>query len=248
MPNDDDFFKATEDALNGNQEEAADTAIDKIEKLKIGENEYSQEELEQLVGLGRQAKDLEDKWSTKVDRLMPEYTKVTQENKKLREQLESTRANEVAKRAEAGQELSQEDIIAQAREEARKLGIVTKDDLQTYVEDYYVNRRAAEKMLDDIDSINKEAGETGKPKVNSADLLQYMQDEGIRNPRNAYKLMNEDALREWERKQLGSIKPSGLYTESRSSAGSKAPGSVKVTKDNLEALVNEALSGGGQGA
>lgn len=243
MPNDDDFFKATEDALNGGSSEEQDSGIEKVEKLKIGDGEYTQEELEQLVGLGKTARDLEDKWSTKIDRLYPEYTKKTQEVAELRKQIDSSKSVEVSKRAEAGEELTPEEIQAQAIQEARKLGIVTKDDLQTYVEDYYVNRRAAEKMLDDIESINKDAEETGKPKVNSADLLQYMQDEGIRNPKSAYKLMNEDALRDWERKQLNNIKPTGLYTESRSSAGSKAPTPVKVTKDNLDALVAEALNG-----
>ena len=42
------------------------------EVIKLGEKEYSQEELSKLVGLGEQAVELETKWDTKLDRLMPE--------------------------------------------------------------------------------------------------------------------------------------------------------------------------------
>lgn len=246
MPNDDDFFKATEDALGGNTEQEAEAGIEKIEKLKIGEKEYTQDELERLVGLGELGRELEDKWSTKLDRLYPEYTKRTQEISELKKQLSSTQVAEVNKKAESGQELTPEEVKQQALAQARDLGIVTKDDLQEYVESYYVQRRSAERLLEDTESIVKSSASEGKPKTTTADLLEYMQEKGVKDPRDAYELMFKNELREWERQQLNSIKPSGLFTESRSTAGAKQPPTVKITKDNLESLVLDELNKGSQ--
>ena len=54
--------------------------------------------------------------------------------------------------------------------------------------------------------------------------------------------MHEDALDSWKEQQLGKTKKPGLVTETSSSAGSKRPAEVKVTRDNLNQLVSEALS------
>ena len=68
---DDNFFKP---------EENAEVATE-IEKVKVGEKEYSQDELSKLVGLGEKWTETETKFNTKMDRVVPEYTKATQKIK-----------------------------------------------------------------------------------------------------------------------------------------------------------------------
>jgi len=78
-----------------------------------------------------------------------------------------------------------------------------------------------------------EAKEVGKPKTTREELLGYMDENGIKNPNSAYKLMFEDELKSWEKSQVDSLRKPGLETDGSSVAGSKAPNPVKVTKDNI---------------
>lgn len=236
---DDNFFNDSE------QVEEAQTEESHAETIKVGDKEYSQDELERLVGLGELGKELEDKWSTKIDKLMPEYTKKTQELSELRRQLDSTKVEEVNRKAEAGVQLTSEEIRTQAIAQAKQLGIVTKDDLNDYMENYYTQRREAERLIENVNSLVKDAEEVGKPKTSAESLLKFMQERGFRNPEDAYEIMFKNELREWERKQLDSARPNGLVTESRSTAGSKQPNPVKITKDNLESLVLAEMQKGG---
>ena len=82
----DDFF------LEEPKTEEAET---EPEKIKLGEKEYTQDELSKLVGLGETANELETKWNTKIDRLYPEYTKATQERKELEDKLKDLETKQV---------------------------------------------------------------------------------------------------------------------------------------------------------
>lgn len=246
--NNDQFFNDVNAALGGDAPvEEPEGGIEKIEKFKVGDGEYTQDELEQLVGLGKIGREAEEKYQTKLDKVWPNFQRTVNEKKELEERLKAIEGQEVAKKAESGAELTPEELAAQARAEAKKLGIVTKDDLDTYFETQYAQRRAGEKLLDETNAIVKEATDLGKPKTTAADLLEFMQERGFRDPHDAYEIMFKDELKKWEKEQLASAKPSGLYTQSQSTAGGKSPAPVKITKDNLEQLVNESLQGG-QGA
>ena len=47
-------------------------------KVKVGEKEYSQDELSQLVGLGETAQEFETKWNRKIGDFYPDYTQKSQ--------------------------------------------------------------------------------------------------------------------------------------------------------------------------
>ena len=211
------------------------------EKIKLGEKEYTTEELDKLVGLGEQAVELESKWDTKLDRLMPEYSKSRAELKGLKEQAEAQAKETIEKKEAQGEEITDEQRAEIVKNEAKKYGLLTKEDFESE----YANRRAGEKLLDATEGIINKAVSEGKPKTNVEELLTYMSETGIRDPQTAYEVMYKKELLEIERKALAELKPSGLYTESVSTAGSKEPQPTVVTKDNLGPLLEEVLSRSG---
>ena len=126
------------------EETKVETQIqEEVTKIKVGEAEYDQAELDHLIGLGKSAEELESKWNTKIDRLMPEYTKTTQELKALREEKEE-QARLEAERNKPQEEVDWEQTRKQAREEAKKLGLVLDEDLETY----YQQRKQGDKSND----------------------------------------------------------------------------------------------------
>jgi hypothetical protein len=227
-----DFF-ADEAQEGGEQQE--------VEKIKIGEKEYSQEDLDRLVGLGETASELEDKWNTKIDKLYPEYTKKTQElseYKRRAEEADNAKQAEIQKKSQDGEQLSPEEQSNLVKQELKKYGVVTNEDVYQFM----ANFDAAKELNQNINGILDEAKESGKPRTTREELLAYMDENGIKNPTAAYKLMFEDDLKEWERKQVDTLRKPGLETDSTSMAGSKAPSPVKVTKDNITELLKQAMN------
>jgi len=225
----DDFF-----------EEEATEEVAEPEKIKLGEKEYSQDELNKLVGLGEKAAELEDKWNTKIDKLYPDYTKKSQElaEYKRREEEKAAEAEkEVQAKVSEGQQLSPDEQAKMIKQELKKYGVVTADEIYQFVANY----DAAKELNTNIGEIIDEAKEAGKPTTTREELLDYMNESGIKNPEAAYKLKFEDELKEWEKKQLDTLKRPGLVTEGSSSAGSKEPMPVKVTKENLGELLKQAM-------
>ena len=213
------------------------------EPIKLGEKEYSQEDLQRLVGLGEQATELESRWDTKLDRLMPEYSKSREELKTLKEQAEIKAEAIIEKKEAAGEELGEAEKAKIVRDELKKHKVVFEDDL----ENYYQNRRGGEQFLERTESVITKAATEEKPKVTAENLLTFMKERGIAQPEDAYELMFKTELRNIEMKKLQGIKPAGIDTGTGSTAGAKIPQSVTVTKDNLSDMLGEVLNrGGGQ--
>ena len=210
--------------------------------IKLGEKEYSQEDLSRLVGLGEQALELESKWDTKIDRLMPEFSRSREELKALKEEAEARAREVIEKKEEKGEELSKEEQRKLVKAQLKEYGALTDEDF----EDRYLQRRSAEKLVEQTESVISRAKADGKPEVDTESLFTYMKETGIRQPEVAYEVMFKDKLREIEMQKLQSIKPSPLYTQTGSTAGGKSPAPVSVTKDNLSQLLEDVLTRGGQ--
>ena len=222
------------------QDEEAKTDETPIEKIKVGEKEYTQEELQDLVGMGEKTREIETSLNTKIDRVYPEYTKATQKNKEYEAKLK-----EIESRSNTPQNFDEESI-KQAREAAKKIGIVTKDEFAQYMEEHfrpaYLRERQAEKLLDDCKSLETELdGTNGQPKFKTQEVLQWMADNGGKSPRQAYKMIYEKEIDAVKQAELGKVKRPGMVTEATSNAGGKEPEKVPVTKDNIEQLMKEAL-------
>lgn len=210
------------------------------QEIELGGKKYTQDELQGLIGFKTQVDELETKFNTKLDRLMPEFTKKSQRLAEIEpewQELKKQREAEANKPQPGG--LSQEE-----KEQAKKaltdlLGgeVIRKDEF----DNLYAQRRAAEKLVEEVEGILSESKELGKPSTSREELLSYMSENGIRNPEKAYKLMFEDQLDKWKEDQIKKAKPSGMFTQTNSPAGSKQPEPKKVTKDNLASMLSEVV-------
>lgn len=223
-------------------EEEAEETETAPETFKLGDKEYSQDDLSRLVGLGEIAAEAEAKYNTKIDRVFPEYTKATQERKQYKEELEALKAqaSQPAVNPVTG-ELTLEqrnEAIRQLRDLGFEPGINEEKTRQIYREEM-----AANDLLKDVTSIIEDAKDNGQPATTQSELLQFMAEEGIKNPSRAYKLMFEEQLDALKEQKLANLRPSGMVTTSSSQAGAKQPAPVKVTRSNLASLVQSALGG-----
>ena len=209
------------------------------ELTKIGDKEYTSEQLESLVKLGEIGQELEGKWNTKVDRLMPEYTKATQRVSEMEKQLAALEAEKAQKlEAKPSEELTPDEMKERARGEARNLGLVLDDDINSKVLQILEARdlvRSTEKLL-------SQAKEDGNPTTSSDELFKYMQETGIRSPEKAYKLMFEDDLDKIKEQKLASLKPKNFTTMEGQGGAEKVPERKKVTRDTLGDALSEILN------
>lgn len=239
-----DFFEPKDPDKTGQNVENLEG--NEPETITVGDKQYTQEELNDLVGLGQIAREVEQRYSTKLDRVYPEYTKSRQELKELKEQLEELK-NQKPQKVE---EMDEAQII-QAQKAARQLGILTKEDIadlglmtKEQVQGFINEYRAGEKLLEQSRTLeNKYDGKDGRPVYKTEDILEYMQETGIKEPETAYKIKYEEALSTWREKKTADARKSGLVTETTSTAGNKLPQNVKITRDNLDRMVSEALEG-----
>jgi len=210
------------------------------EKIKLGEKEYSQDELQKLVGLGEIGAELESKWKTPISEVYKGFTQKSQKLAEIEPEWQQLkRAKEEAERTPQPGAPTQEEKEMARKALVELLGgeVVRKDEF----DQIYSQRRSAEKLLEDVNLVVSDAKEVGKPETTTEALLQHMQETGIRNPQKAYKDMFEEQLDQWKTEQLNKVKPAGLYTQSASSAGSKQPQTVRITKDNLANMLSEAI-------
>lgn len=214
-----------------------------VEKIKIGEEEFDPEELKGIIDKGRWAKEVEEKQNTKLDKLMPEYTKATQRLKEYEEKEKKWQEEQDKKLVETPQgELSEEELSRQAKLQAKKLGLVTIDDIDDYVEKKINATQQANELLDDCRKYEKEVnGEDGRPKFDIEEVLKHMQETGIKDPFKAYKDKYEEQLDKWKEDQLNKAKKPGIYTETGSS-GNHEPQPVKLNKNNLQDALTEVLN------
>lgn len=227
MPNNDFFEETTEQA-----EEA--------QTIKLGDKEYSQDDLSRLVGLGEIAAEAEEKYKTKIDRVWPEYTKATQRESDYKRQIEELQA----KVNQPTQQPTQAQLTAEQKELARK----QLEDLGYGQEQFRAIVREelqAKELLNSVEGLIDDARENGNPVTTPQELLQHMADTGIKNPAKAYKDMFEDELDAIKEKKLAEIKPSGMVTTNGSQAGGKqpAPAAKPKNRDELARMVAESLGG-----
>lgn len=226
-----DFFDKAEPQL--------DTPVE-VEKIKVGEEEFTQDQLKEYVNLGKLGKEAETKYNTKLDKVWPEYSRAQNELKQAREELETLKK-------QPKQELSLDDqeVYRQARENAKKLGIITDETFDAMLDQKFQQRFSeqmqARDLLNGAKSLEgKYNGNDGRPKFNTNEILEHMQETGIRDPERAYKDKYESEIDQWRESQFTKRK-TGFSTTTGSTAGTKMPAPVKVTKDNLDQLVAEML-------
>ncbi len=232
----DDKFFNSDDASNTTVAEEGTEPT----KIKLGEEEYTQEDLQRLVGLGKIAVEAEDKYNTKIDRVWPDYTKKSQRLVELEQENEGLKRERSEPQPQSTFSELTEDQRVLARRQLKEL-LGGEPMTQSGFDSLYTQRRAAEKLLEEADTVVDQMSDEGKPKTTVEDLVKHMSETGIRNPAKAYKDMFEDELDKLKEAKLAQLKQPGLVTQTFSTAGAKQPESVKVTRDNLQALLRQSL-------
>ena len=221
------------------------------EKVKVGEEEFTQDELKQAVGAYKLKKDVEEKFNTSLDKVYPEFTKKSQRLKEL-EEAEENRQKEIeeakrkeeeetlARKKDAGEQLSPEEV----RKIANEQGFVTDDNIIGKVLNILEGRR----IMREARSLEKKGNpyDTDElPKFESGDMLNWMSTTpGMGNvtPEVAYKLRYEKEIDVWKSKVLSEARKKGLITETGSKPGGKEPAPIKVTDENLNEQVRAVLN------
>ena len=226
-----DFFAKSEDGASAPQPEAGQQEQPKI---KIGDKEFTEEELTRLVSLGQIAVEAEEKYDRPISKFWPEYTKSQQRIKEL-EEAEANRSKETERAKATPEQLSEEDMRDRAIEQAEKLGLVHKGNVMNFINEAIQGQR----LLDEVEVLVEDTIAEGKPKTTVEDLVRYMSETGIRSPQDAYELKFKHELKALEASKLAEIKPEGLKTQESSEAGAtKLPERTPLTKDNLQESVS----------
>ena len=178
-------------------------------KVKVGEKEYSQDELSQLVGLGETAQEFESKWNRKIGDFYPDYTQKSQKLAEFEKADEERQKAELQAKADANN-LSPEETRKLVLQQAREYGLLTKDELEGEVNSRVANAMAAKEIINTTGEVINQAVEKGQPKTSVEDLLKYMDETGVRNPAAAYRLKFETEIDKWKEEKLSGMKPKNI--------------------------------------
>ena len=231
---DTDFFDKPEEKNEPKEEEKTE---EEPQKIKVGEKEYTQEELSKLVGLGEIGTEAEERYNVKLDKVWPNLQATINEKRVLEQEIENLKQAKVATKVDEGVQLTPEELKAQALKEAKNLGIVTIEDVNEYVD----RRIEAREIREDVVAVVSEAEETYGIKTSEEAVLNHMIDTGIKNPQRAFKDLYEEKIDVWKEQQINKAKKPGMETETTSSAGAKQPKTEPVTKENFFARMGEVL-------
>lgn len=230
----DDFFKQPEEP----KEEAVQ---EEPQKIKIGEKEYTQDEINKYVGLGQTAEQYEKQYNTKFDSAWKAYGKTTQELKDAKAKLEELQSK-MQQSQNQGQELSPDQVELAKKQLTNLIGgepITDKNFAKLYVA-----MREGEKLIDECTGLEKELdGADGRPKFIKDEIINYMSETGIRKPLAAWRDKYEPQLKEWETNQLSAAKPKSMFTQG-AGQGEKQPQEVRPKNlDELTRQLTESLYG-----
>lgn len=221
------------------QTEAPTETAPEVPTIKVGEKEFSQDELNRLVSLGEKASEIEKNHGS-FDKYVSEYGRRSKEIGEYKSKLEEMETQMASmKQATSAADLSPEQVEIAKKQLNNLLG--GEPITQGNFAKMYVAMREGEKLLEECDGLAGEIdGKDGRPAFNRDEIINYMSETGIKKPLAAYKDKYEKELEGWQTNQL-SAKPKGMDTLQPS--GEKAPKEVKANRDNLSQLIAEAMYG-----
>ena len=229
---------------------------DETPKVKVGDKEYTQEELNKYVNLGQTAEEYETKWDRKISDFYPDYTRKSQklsdyekkeaerariaDDQLKREQAEKDK--ELVERQEAGK-LTPDEQRAFAIKQAKELGLVTREEFETEVDKRVARYRTGEKLIDDTKVAIDTAQEKYGVKTSVDEVLKYMDDNGFRKPEKALKDMFEPQIDKWKEEQIKKLRPEGFFSQDTSTAGGKVPPKREpISRDKLGLAIRNSLT------
>lgn len=225
------------------------------EQIIINGQEYSPEDATQLIELGNKYRKMEGDLNTSLDKVYPEYTRLSQEKSTWQkeradrdQELEKLRANQVEiTKAQTPTE------VQNARKAARELGLadedflkekgyMTRGDIDSYFSEKQTLQRQTDAVLSQAATLEKKIdGSDGRVPFDTEAVLFYAQGKGIADLQDAYSQMNKKGNAKWEQAQLAKEEKPGLTT--LKPGGKKSPIAPKYTRDNLGDAIGEFLNG-----
>lgn len=219
------------------------------EQIIINGQEYSPEDATQLIELGSKYKKMESDLNTSLDKVYPEYTKLTQTKKELESQLAERTAEleRLQKAATVKQEVPTD--VQAARKAAREIGLADEDYLKEKgymtreeVDAYFAEKANQQKLIQDTlaqaDRLEQEIdGSDGRVPFDKRAVLAYASTYNIADIKDAYEQMNERGNARWKEAQIEKEERPGLTT--LKPGGKKEPVRPKITDDNLGQALSE---------
>lgn len=254
----DDFFQ------DQNAQPVEPQAPVEPEKIKLGEKEYSPEELQKLVGLGEIGAEAERQYKTSIKSVWPKYQQVINEKRDVdqkytqeletRKQLEErirefeTKYPQTQPVQQNGQQQPQftpEQIRTEALKQAEELGIGPQAIRKT-VMDVIQGQNLLNDISSSIDEAMTEGWVKDTEKATIENVLNHMQTEGIKNPTKALRDMFETDYLEKQTEKLAQLKQDrqGLPTVAPSTAGAKLPSPTnfrRMDDTTLTQMINDAV-------
>ena len=228
----DDFF-------DDKKEETTETT-ETPEKIKVGEREFTQEELDRRIGLSDIALEAEEKYNRPISKFWPEYTKQNQELTNLQKENEQLKQTRFTPQTTIDP-TDEEKVASQVKETLGKYGYAPMKDVEERARAIASEVVSGYKMLEDVNKVVAKEAADGNPQISSEDLLAYMQEKNNNDPEFSYKMKFEKELDSIKEKKLAGIKGTPLVTDAVSTAGAKVPNKIKVTRDNFQQVLNEYM-------
>lgn len=220
------------------------------EKVKVGETEFSPEELQELIGAGQKLKEIETKQGQPIDEVLTSWGKRGEVIGQLKKEKEEALVKlDKYENPPTPEQVDKEKIKEQVISEAREYGLLTKDEAQEMFVKTYEERRAGERLLASVKRTLREAKSDEKPTTTPEKLLEFMADPANpKDPEKAYKIMFEKELEEWKEARINQVKKPNMFTETTSTAGAKEFIPPKLTnREDLRNALRVSIRGeGGQ--
>ena len=218
-------------------------------KIKLEDSEYTVDELKEFVKYGKLGKEVETKHNTKLDRLMPEYTKSTQRVKELEEAL--TKAQQEAEglkasKAPESDELTPEQKTAAIRQ-LKDLGIVTKEDadfMKEVVQKEIQNTLAVRDLKSQIEKSIKQYKDEYGIEATVEDVANYMADSGTRSPDDALYLHFREQIEKSKQKKWLESKAPEFRTLSQQSLRKEPISPDFKDRNKVKKMALEQMLGG----
>lgn len=236
------------------------------QKVVINGIEYDPDEALNLIETGKATREAEERYNTKFDKVWPEYgrsqTELQESQKRLKDletELEELKSkSQVVPSGNSDgnpSNPSYEGLTNEQKKAARSLGVVFQEDLekngyltqdkfqelfQKAQSEYSQQQEEIRRVLDEADNLEKEInGSDGRPKFRKDLVMPYAAAYNLGDLKEAYQRMYKDDLDTWKSQQVASQKKPSLKT--LGSSGAKAPSEPRVTRDNLNDFIKEAL-------
>lgn len=200
--------------------------------FKIGEKEFSLEEIQGLIADGEQKREYESKYNTTFDNAWSAYGRGQNKIKELEEEL--SKVKEVKPTDTEEIDLDQE---------FKKRGYLTREETEKLFEEKQQYQQTIMSIANQFVSLEKEFnGADGRPKFDKQEILTYMEEHpGLLDPKQAYEMKNLDALASWKAKKLTET-PEFDRPNEGNTATDKTPVPIKIDRNNVDSALREALA------